>query len=61
MPRIPKPFLWRDGWYTDAGGTRTFLADQTASRADAHAALRKLLQEQAGRAGRPPGRPPDRG
>src|SRR3954447_6422573 len=22
MPRLPKPFRWRDGWYTDAGGKR---------------------------------------
>jgi integrase len=26
MPRQPKPFFVRGGWYTDAGGTRTLLA-----------------------------------
>ncbi|MBY0522769.1 MAG: site-specific integrase [Gemmataceae bacterium] len=45
MPRSPKPFPWRDGWYTDAGGTRTFLLPRTASRRDAEAELRKLLDE----------------
>ena len=52
MPRLPKPFPWRDGWYTDAGGTRTRLADRTASFSAAQAVLRQLLTEQDQNGGR---------
>ncbi len=45
MPRLPKPFPWRDGWYTDAGGTRTRLADRSASFTAAQTALRQHLNE----------------
>lgn len=45
MPRSPKPFRWRDGWYTDAGGQRTFLIEKAASRKYAEAELRKVLDE----------------
>lgn len=45
MPRPPKPFPWRDGWYTDVGGPRTFLIEKSASRAEAQEELRKLLNE----------------
>jgi hypothetical protein len=31
VPRLPKPFRWRDGWYTDAGGKRTRLLDKSAT------------------------------
>jgi hypothetical protein len=40
MPRLPKPFPWRDGWYTDAGGKRTRLLDKSASFTAAQATLR---------------------
>jgi hypothetical protein len=45
MPRLPKPFRWRDGWYTDAGGKRTRLLDDSASYTSAQTALRQLLGE----------------
>jgi hypothetical protein len=45
MPRLPKFFRWRDGWYTDAGGRRTRLLDDTTSFTDAQKALRLHLGE----------------
>lgn len=45
MPKSPRPFRWRNGWYTDAGGSRTFLLPGTSSRRDAEAELRRLLTE----------------
>jgi integrase len=45
MPRLPKAFPWRDGWYTDAGGKRTKVAEASASFTDAQKALRQLLGE----------------
>jgi integrase len=45
MPRLPKPFRWRNGWYTDAGGKRTRLLDGSASVTAAQTALRQLLGE----------------
>ena len=53
MPRLPKPFRWRDGWYTDAGGRRTCLLDDpTATYTAAQIALRQLLNDQADNGGR---------
>jgi hypothetical protein len=46
VPRLPKPFRWRDGWYTDAGGKRTRLLDKSATFTAAQTALRQLLLEQ---------------
>src|SRR5581483_882303 len=54
MPRLPKPFPWRDGWYTDAGGKRTRLADASASFTDAQKALRLHLGEMDQNGGRVP-------
>jgi integrase len=45
MPRIPKPFPWRDGWYTDAGGKRTRLLDKSASFSAPQTALRQHLND----------------
>ncbi|TMJ00893.1 MAG: hypothetical protein E6G97_18335 [Alphaproteobacteria bacterium] len=50
MPRRAKPFFWRDGWYTDAGKERTFLADTEAEAAKALAKLQGR-QAQGGREG----------
>ena len=52
MPRLPKPFRWRDGWYTDAGGKRSFLLPKTASFTAAQNALRQLLGEHDQNGGR---------
>src|SRR5689334_3406888 len=52
MPRIPKPFPWRGGWYTDAGGKRTFLLPRTATFTEAQTALRQLLSEHDQNGGR---------
>lgn len=45
MPRPPKPFLWRDGWYTDYGGQRTLLAKGRHNRAAAQDALLRLQHQ----------------
>jgi site-specific recombinase XerD len=43
MPRQPKPFFHRGGWYTDAGGTRTLLAEGKENHEQAQKALAKHL------------------
>jgi hypothetical protein len=52
MPRLPKPFRWRDGWYTDTGGKRTRLANDSANFTAAQTALRQLLGEHDQNGGR---------
>jgi len=53
MPRIPKPFRWREGWYTDAGGERKLLLPKTATFTAAQTALRHLLNDRDHNGGRP--------
>jgi integrase len=43
MPRVPKPFFHRGGWYTDAGGTRTLLAEGEENYEQAQKELAKHL------------------
>lgn len=45
MPRPPKPFFWRDGWYTDDGGQRTLLAKGRHNRTAAQDALLRLRHQ----------------
>lgn len=45
MPRMPKPFKWRNGWFTDFGGKRTKLCDLTASKAEAMVKLREVQND----------------
>jgi integrase len=46
MSRRAKPFFWRGGWYTDAGGVRRLLAEGRENRKAAVLALELLLEEQ---------------
>ncbi len=45
MPRTPKPFFWRDGWYTDFGGQRTLLTKGKQNKAAAEDALLRLRHQ----------------
>src|SRR5262245_68817 len=47
MPRKPKPYWNKGGWYTEAGGTRVRLARGEHAYKEACLALEKLLAEQA--------------
>ena len=45
MPRIPKPFFWRGGWYTDFGGQRQLLAKGEHNKSAADDALLRLRHQ----------------
>lgn len=47
MPRTPKPFFWRGGWYTDFGGRRTLLATGKHNKGAADDALLALRHQNA--------------
>jgi integrase len=53
MSRKAKPFFWRGGWYTDAGGCRRLLARGRENRKQAQAALEELLRERVRRGAAP--------
>lgn len=42
MARTPKPFFWRDGWYTDFGGERKLLAQGKENKTAAEDELLRL-------------------
>jgi len=42
MPRTPKPFYWRGGWYTDFRGERTHLASGKENKSAAEDELLRL-------------------
>lgn len=46
MPRTPKPFYWRDGWYTDLGGERKLLAKGKENKSTAEDELLRLRHKQ---------------
>jgi len=46
MPRTPKPFYWRDGWYTDFGGERKLLAKGKENKTAAEDELLRLRHKQ---------------
>jgi integrase len=53
MSRKAKPFFWRGGWYTDAGGCRRLLARGRENKKQAQAALEEILRERVRRGSRP--------